>query len=293
MLKDVGVSHVILGHSERRQYFAETDEGVAKKTRVALDNGLTPISCVGETLADRGIDNASYYRLSHEDRRYYMDFTGCGNTLCTMHTRVLELILVSLRLQHSRVGGQDHEHLPPLDARRRLDHRHVPQILDDALEHLLAQLAVGDLAAAEHHGDAGLVGLVEELADLPDLDVVVVLLGAGAELHLLELHDHLLLLGLVLLLLLGVLELPVIHDLADGRLGRGADLDEVHPQLLRARQCLIDWKYAELLGLGSNDADLPRLDAPVGTCVAVGRAASGISLRDGHGPPVCEKDVVE
>jgi triosephosphate isomerase len=53
MLKDVGVTHVILGHSERRQYFAETDEGVAKKTKVALDNGLTPVSCVGELLAER------------------------------------------------------------------------------------------------------------------------------------------------------------------------------------------------------------------------------------------------
>src|SRR5512143_3811906 len=53
MLKDVGVSHVILGHSERRQYFAETDGAVARKTKVALDNGLTPISCVGETLAER------------------------------------------------------------------------------------------------------------------------------------------------------------------------------------------------------------------------------------------------
>ncbi|HXK09999.1 MAG TPA: triose-phosphate isomerase [Vicinamibacteria bacterium] len=53
MLKDVGVTHAILGHSERRQYFAETDEGVARKTKVALDNGLGPISCVGETLAER------------------------------------------------------------------------------------------------------------------------------------------------------------------------------------------------------------------------------------------------
>ena len=53
MLADVGCSHVILGHSERRQYFGETDEGVAKKTKVALDNGLLPISCVGETLEER------------------------------------------------------------------------------------------------------------------------------------------------------------------------------------------------------------------------------------------------
>jgi triosephosphate isomerase len=53
MLKDAGCTHVILGHSERRQYFGETDEGVAKKTKVALDNGLLPISCVGETLEER------------------------------------------------------------------------------------------------------------------------------------------------------------------------------------------------------------------------------------------------
>ena len=53
MLVDLGVTHVILGHSERRQFFAETDEGVAKKTKVALDNGLVPVSCVGELLAER------------------------------------------------------------------------------------------------------------------------------------------------------------------------------------------------------------------------------------------------
>ena len=53
MLLDLGVTHVILGHSERRQYFAETDDGVARKTKVALASGLTPISCVGETLAER------------------------------------------------------------------------------------------------------------------------------------------------------------------------------------------------------------------------------------------------
>jgi triosephosphate isomerase len=53
MLRDLGVTHVILGHSERRQYFAESDAGVARKTKAALDNGLVPISCVGETLAER------------------------------------------------------------------------------------------------------------------------------------------------------------------------------------------------------------------------------------------------
>ena len=45
----------------------------------------------------RGVDNASYYRLSPEDPRYYMDFTGCGNTLNMQHPRVLQLIMDSLR----------------------------------------------------------------------------------------------------------------------------------------------------------------------------------------------------
>jgi triosephosphate isomerase len=59
MLKEVGCSHVILGHSERRQYFGETDAGVAKKTKVALDTGLLPISCVGETLQEREGDKTT------------------------------------------------------------------------------------------------------------------------------------------------------------------------------------------------------------------------------------------
>jgi isoamylase len=52
---------------------------------------------LGPTLSLRGIDNASYYRLSPEDPRYYMDFTGCGNTLHMRHPRVLQLIMDSLR----------------------------------------------------------------------------------------------------------------------------------------------------------------------------------------------------
>jgi glycogen operon protein len=52
---------------------------------------------LGPTLSMRGVDNASYYRLSPEDPRYYMDFTGCGNTLKMQHPRVLQLVMDSLR----------------------------------------------------------------------------------------------------------------------------------------------------------------------------------------------------
>ena len=53
MLRDIGVDYVIIGHSERRQYFAETDETVNKKTVKALAKGLIPIVCVGESLEQR------------------------------------------------------------------------------------------------------------------------------------------------------------------------------------------------------------------------------------------------
>ena len=53
MLKSINVEYVIIGHSERRQYFNETDETVNKKIKAAFENGLKPIVCVGETLEER------------------------------------------------------------------------------------------------------------------------------------------------------------------------------------------------------------------------------------------------
>lgn len=53
MLKDLGIDYVIIGHSERRQYFNETDETVNKKAKAALNYDINPIICVGETLEER------------------------------------------------------------------------------------------------------------------------------------------------------------------------------------------------------------------------------------------------
>ncbi|MGL1900486.1 MAG: triose-phosphate isomerase [Fibrobacterales bacterium] len=53
MVKDLGVEFVIIGHSEQRQYFGETDESINKKVKKVLEAGLTPIVCIGETLEER------------------------------------------------------------------------------------------------------------------------------------------------------------------------------------------------------------------------------------------------
>ena len=59
MLTALGVTHAIVGHSERRQYFGETDETVLKRTQAALEANITPIVCVGELLADREAGNTA------------------------------------------------------------------------------------------------------------------------------------------------------------------------------------------------------------------------------------------
>lgn len=62
---------------------------------------------LGPTLSWRGIDNSTYYRLADKDKRHYLDFTGCGNTLNMLHPRVLQLIMDSLRywVLEMRVDG--------------------------------------------------------------------------------------------------------------------------------------------------------------------------------------------
>jgi triosephosphate isomerase len=83
MLADAGCSGVILGHSERRQYFAETDEGVNKKLRAALEAGLHPIVCVGETLQERE-GNRTWEVVSRQVRGALAGFGGEQIGRCTL-----------------------------------------------------------------------------------------------------------------------------------------------------------------------------------------------------------------
>lgn len=71
MLQDAGASWVIIGHSERRQLFGETDAGVAEKTRAAMEANIRPIVCVGETLAER--DAGETLAVVERQTRAFMD----------------------------------------------------------------------------------------------------------------------------------------------------------------------------------------------------------------------------
>ena len=79
MLRAAGCSHVIIGHSERRQYFGETDETVAKKVASAQGHGLAPIVCIGETLAEREAGRT----LEVVERQLRRGLAGAGRSCYT------------------------------------------------------------------------------------------------------------------------------------------------------------------------------------------------------------------
>lgn len=75
MLNEMGCDYVIIGHSERRQFFAETDETVNKKIKSALKTGLAPILCVGENLAERE-QNKTEAVIKEQINSGLLEFTG-------------------------------------------------------------------------------------------------------------------------------------------------------------------------------------------------------------------------
>ena len=67
MLRQLGCRYVLIGHSERRQYFGEGEPAVLRKTRAALEHGLIPIICVGERLEEREADRTEELLASQFD----------------------------------------------------------------------------------------------------------------------------------------------------------------------------------------------------------------------------------
>lgn len=83
MLSDIGCTRVIVGHSERRQYFAETDATVNRKLRAALNAQLDPILCIGETL-DQREGNATFSVLAQQIRQGLADIAAAGMSRVVM-----------------------------------------------------------------------------------------------------------------------------------------------------------------------------------------------------------------
>src|SRR5207342_1049662 len=125
------------------------------------------------------------------------------------------------------LGRDHHHHLAAFQARPRLDDDVFAKIGLDALGHLLAQFLVAHLAATEADVDLDLVALFQEAAHVAQLDLVVALVGDGAELHFLDFDLLLLLLRSSGLLLHLELELAEVHDAAHRRIRVRLDFHEI------------------------------------------------------------------
>ena len=173
-------------------------------------------------------------------------------------------------------------HVAALLLRVLLDDTVGDDVVGQPLEQVEPELRAGLLPAPEHDGDLHLVTAAEEADDVTLLGLVVVLVDLGTELHLLDDGVGLVASGLAGLLGVLVLELAVVHELADGRARGRRDLDEVEIVLAGELHRLLDADDADLLAVGPDQADLGDADALVDAqfvadcvlqCVTVGTGA--------------------
>src|SRR5690606_1618902 len=139
----------------------------------------------------------------------------------------------------------------------------------DPRRHFAAQLLVAHLAATEADVDLDLVAFLQEATHLAQLDLVVALVGHGAELHFLDLDLLGLLLGLVGLFLQVELELAEVHDLADRRIRVGLDLHQVQAFVLGHLQGFVARQHADHLTVGPDHAYAGHADFAVAAILLV------------------------
>ncbi len=133
--------------------------------------------------------------------------------------------------------------------RKLLDNTIRLQVGLHPLDQAISELLMGHFATAIAERDLGLVAFFKKLDEVTQLDLVVAVVSARPELDFLDLDLLLLLLGLMGLLLLAVLELAEIHELADGWLSKGSDLDQIDLLFFRHLEGLTYRHHAELFAV--------------------------------------------
>ncbi len=152
LLKDIGVQYVILGHSERRQYFAETDEAVNKKIRAALKHQLTPIVCIGEVLKERE-ENKTFDVIKKQFNRSLSDLTN----------QEIEKIIIAYEPIWAIGTGKT---ATPQQAQEV--HRFIRELLTEKYNREIAE------TVRIQYGGSVKPDNIAELADQPDIDGALV-----------------------------------------------------------------------------------------------------------------------
>src|SRR6266571_3780758 len=187
--------------------------------------------------------------------RLFLEFF-LGFLLGFLFYRLLHFFLALLR-------GQHHDQLSPFHLRILLHHRVRLEILLHPFDQPHAKFLMRHLPAAVAQSNLGLVAFIEKLDQVAQLDLVVAFVGPGTELHLFDVDLLLLELGFVSFFRLAVLELAVVHQFADGRLGKRSNFHQIDFGFLGHFQGLGNRHDADLLAGGSDQAHFGRIDLDV------------------------------
>ncbi len=147
------------------------------------------------------------------------------------------------------LGERHEQHLQraPFSARLLLDLAYILGVLDEPRKDAFSPVLMDDLASAEKHGHLAAVPVLKETPDMPKLGLVVMIVGLGPDLDLLDLDHGLILLGFLLLLVLLLSDFAEIHDAADRRFRIGSDFYKVIALFLREIDGILAGQDADLL----------------------------------------------
>ena len=153
------------------------------------------------------------------------------------------------------VRRQNHEHIPSFHIGVLLHNADILQCLFDSAETVAPDVLVGDFTPAESDAELHLLAFLQPSGGTFDVELKVILVRFGTELNFLDGDLDLILLGFAFLAPLFILELPIIHDAADGRLGIRRHLDQIQPGIISPFLCIMDIHHADI-GIGAvNQSD--------------------------------------
>jgi hypothetical protein len=152
-------------------------------------------------------------------------------------------------------GGQDHGHVPALQFGVLLDRGQILDVVDNPVEHAAGQIGVRDFPAAEHQRHLGLVLLVQEFPDVPELELIVVLFGLGPDFDFLDLDGGRFFLGFLLLFTLLVFVTAEIHNPAHRGVRFRGHFHQIQTGFLGDAQGLADGDNTELIAFRTDQPD--------------------------------------
>ena len=176
--------------------------------------------------------------------------------------------MLSLDLCLGLQRADHHDHVAAVNHRSRLDATEFGHVLREALEETHTLLGTRLLATAEQDHCFDLVAALQEALGTLALGLVVVHVDLQSKTHFFEDGVGLVALGFFRLLRGFVLELAEIHNLGDGRLGIGSNLNQIQVCLLGKTNGVFNAHYTDLLAVGANKSDLRHADSVIGTGIA-------------------------